>query len=835
MIDAASADVESSLNAASAPPPPLENIAFAVNYSEPLLEQFDSPAWRPSQSSNSSPSLSSTPIVTGTDDRQTFNLENQAPHNLNSEKDVRNISSTPKDKTDTNASMIMPSKRSSKRERKRKEIARDKNRVRYDMNLVPGARRNRGFLNMHVSSGQNPSLDSCPKCQTKTTNRTEAPLQPPEPFSGNASVVWIPQKRSEWEDCISELTTVCTSAAIRRRTDKHKPFYAPLSSQYIKDRVDIDDPLHGYQVRHKAGGWLQGFILWTNFTTWTHYFKWDSLHPKSGVSNYAADPNNERIIDLDGSISKELESQPRSGDPLGGGVVFSTIAEIGLLGGLNCGEYMLKMALDDIISKKQYKFVVLQATDLSRKFYERFGFVRVGAVSRYGPKDVAGEIELVDSTGTDPDKKSKHEMASTVGYRHWTYATETTHSLDLHGGPSYMMALRLPHEGGYVCDKCNTEHLFWDEMLKIVTTDKPTIMQLGAVSTPAPKKKFRSTNTSPKPKLTPRKSEKIDTPSRKRMTKRRSNSGSFSVEKRRKIVKDDPVAKPSKAEVKTPTTRKASSAPLSSELPEQRKVLMTPPPPGKSLTYAQKQYQSVWLAVPPSSESFNPRKPPRRRNTCPEGYLTSPKAKETTPSDTKSHSKNKQKSKQRANIDVAADGEHRAGAIKKPASSKKAAVTVTSKNVTFAPQAASMARIEKARIKEKVSEPPSTGVPVAAASSTMNNKAKALRKQKVAHSPKSTPSKTYYYNKVVKAKRPKSNSPCKYHFVLNYDEESEKIRIIPLIQQGLLTGQRQGRPRFKAAVHDKSRTVSALDYKVIPAYMVTKTAIVANETWDILE
>eukprot|EP00521_Asterionellopsis_glacialis_P006045 CAMPEP_0195280628 /NCGR_PEP_ID=MMETSP0707-20130614/239_1 /TAXON_ID=33640 /ORGANISM="Asterionellopsis glacialis, Strain CCMP134" /LENGTH=822 /DNA_ID=CAMNT_0040339403 /DNA_START=314 /DNA_END=2782 /DNA_ORIENTATION=- len=822
MIDSSSAAVESTLNTVSQPPPPLQNVAFAVNYSEPLLEQFDSPGWRPQ--------LNSSSFVANTDDRQTLNRENQAPHNLNSSSTSDRsllLNKTKQNNNDPTSSMVVPSQRSSKRERKRKEIARDKNRVRYDMNLVPGARRNREFLNMHVSSAQNPSPKSCLKCQT---NPSELSVQNPMPFSDNASIVWIPQKRSEWEDCISELTAVCTSAAIRRRTDRHKPFYAPLSSQYIKDRVDIDDPLNGYQVRHKGGGWLQGFIMWTNFTTWTHYFKWDSLHPVSGV-NSTLRQDNDRIIDSDGVISKELESQPRSGDPMGGGVVFSTIAEIGLLGGLGCGEYMLKMALDDIISKKQYKFVVLQATDLSRKFYERYGFVRVGAVSRYGSKDVAGEIELVDSTGTDPDKKSTHEMASTVGYRHWTYATETTHSLDLHGGPSYMMALRLPDEGDSVCDKCNSKHLFWDKMMKIVTTEKPNIMQLGAASTPAPKKKFRNTNTSPKPKPTPIKSGKIETPAKKRMARRRSNSESLPAEKRRKIEKDSSVSKLPKVEGVLPTSKKASTSTnlSSSLLPEQRKVLLTPPPPGKSLTYAQKQYQSVWLAVPPSNGSSNPRKPPRRRNTCPEGYLVSPKTKSATTT----HSKMSSKIKAKAKITEASKETilGRVATSKKRTTPKNDTVTVTSKNVTIISQADRIA--PRTKVRAKAAGTLKSTAKNAAGIATANPT--SIRKQKIAHSPKSTPSRTYYYNKVVKAKRHKSGSAYKYHFVLNYNEEAEKIRIVPLIRKGVLTGKRQGRPRFKAAVSHTPLTASALDYKVIPAYMVTKTAIVANETWDILE
>mmetsp|Transcript_10861 Transcript_10861/g.24239 ORF Transcript_10861/g.24239 Transcript_10861/m.24239 type:complete len:728 (+) Transcript_10861:318-2501(+) len=48
--------------------------------------------------------------------------------------------------------------------------------------------------------------------------------------------------------------------------------------------MDIDDPLWGYQVRCSKTGWLQGFITLTVFTTWTHFFEWNSTHPSSGMA-----------------------------------------------------------------------------------------------------------------------------------------------------------------------------------------------------------------------------------------------------------------------------------------------------------------------------------------------------------------------------------------------------------------------------------------------------------------------------------------------------------------------------------------------------------------------
>jgi hypothetical protein len=172
------------------------------------------------------------------------------------------------------------------------------------------------------------------------------------------SVIWIPEKRKDWEDSVSEMTAVCTSAALRRhprtssnnskqkqQQQQQQPFVAPLPREYIRDRIDIDDPLRGYQIRHETGGWLQGFLLWTNFTTWTHYFTWDSLHAKSGMATTCATYLQD---DTNGSLAKTLQALPRQGDPSDAGIVFENIAEIALLGGLACGELLLRLALEEI-------------------------------------------------------------------------------------------------------------------------------------------------------------------------------------------------------------------------------------------------------------------------------------------------------------------------------------------------------------------------------------------------------------------------------------------------------------------------------------------------------
>ena len=290
-------------------------------------------------------------------------------------------------------------------------------------------------------------------------------IAPFDPKFESESVIWAP-KYTDWDDCIDEMEAVCTAAEWpkHRNRRKNKPdFKPPISRIYIKDRMLTDDPLCGYQIRHKTGGWLQGFVTMTTFTTWTHYFKWDTEHKANGIDR--ANPNG--MLD-NGSLAGDLEGQIRSGDPLGEGVVWPTIAEISLLGALGCGEYLLQMALDDIARKDCYDFVVLDATDTSRPFYEKFGFVRVGAVCKYG-----NEKDIVNASGD----------VEVVGYRHWTYPSETVQRLDVHGAPSCMMVRRIKrYNPESSCPGCGTKASpsFVDELSKFFVRDKPRIKPSGS-------------------------------------------------------------------------------------------------------------------------------------------------------------------------------------------------------------------------------------------------------------------------------------------------------------------------------------------------------------------
>lgn len=676
------------------------------------------------------------------------------------------------------------------------------------MQQVPPAKRNRSFLrsftawwNKEDESRAPPrrssrlSTPGATNADTADATATfDAPCSTCEcrktlvPFEDNESVIWIPSKRSEWEDSVSELTAVCTSAAIRRlRTDPKsavsKPFHAPLSRDYIRDRIDIDDPLNGYQLRHAHGGWLQGFVLWTNFTTWSYYFKWDSQHPVSGFASLpttTAPPP----MDISGELADELEAEPRSGDPHAGGIVFPTIAEIALLGGLGCGEYMLRMALEDIRAAKKYRYVVLQATDSSKSFYERFGFVRVGAICRYGKAGIVS-----------------HD-APLQGYRHWTHANESERSLQKHGGPSYMMCLKLPETDNLVdeCPVCSEKQpveekpLFLKRMLELVVDEKPTIEQLGA-STPLTKSASRRDSTASLPDLLPsqntgKRGRRPSTASRPTTPTLRRKSVGAAVRSSRlstgKKVYNHHGLKHSlsidSSDQPPVKRRRVGSPPPLPAVATNREALLAPPEAGEPLSYAQKQYQSAWLAVRPDEPKG--RRPPPKRRACMDKKLPPP-----------------------------------------PKFSKKARGSSSVKSLYTAGL--------PLRRESQQPEPLVLGKrPVKAIDKS------TLHKQKVRAYPRS---RIHYFNRVVKLKTSillESNNKTnqQYFFVLQYDEPTGLIKIVPMSAKGRLTGKREGRPRYQAEITDTDenfRVVWAADYQVVQSAMVMKTPVVAQEAWDI--
>jgi hypothetical protein len=796
------------------------------------------------------------------------------------ENDAPNVPGKDTNKNNTNMTSVQPKQskrvtvqspsvpadttRRSAREKQKREMPLARTRVRYDMQLVPPAGRHEDFLQSFPSwwmrqDGTNGRDYEKPRRSSRLTvavaedenyppcTQCDDPRLPP--FAEDTSVVWIPSKRVEWEDTVSEMTAVCTSAALRKflkqqqqdatsTASNTKQFLPPLSRDYIRDRVDIDDPLNGYQIRHKTGGWLQGFILWTNFTTWTHYFRWDSLDAKSGVPSTSAETEK---VDADGSLTAELEAQPRSGDPLEGGIVFEGVAEVSLVGGLGCGEYALRMALEDIRSKKAYKYVVLQATDSSKSFYERFGFVRVGAVCRY----LAGEQE-----------------AQVMGYRHWTHANESESSLQMHGGPSYMMCLKLPESMEEVFSSCGqpvdeTKASFLQEMLALSVDQKPTIELLGATSTPGHKNGKRNGAVATQT------GELLFASGGKRkygqkgsgIGARRKSNASSSVPA--SATTSTPAATPGiVASVKAGAKRHLESTNIKVEpemkrrkidvrtetLPE--KHFFAPPIDGQSLSYAQKQYQSVWLAVPPTKEAKASRSAPKDRTAVDKPIMPDPPATKTKIA----------KKKAPPPLKIASFANSESLTPSAELALDRSYHSVRSNNGKFSRRSDSPPPTANDVITDIVETKatPATATPAKDTPATdstpplprgtpamLERSGKpitidktSLIKQKVKSYPRS---RVHFYNRVVKRK---NGQEGEYFFVLNYDESKGKARIVPMVARGRLSGKREGRPRYQAIIGNTDSnfsTVAVSDIVLVPSAMVMKTPIVASEAWDIEE
>jgi len=128
--------------------------------------------------------------------------------------------------------------------------------------------------------------------------------------------------RAEWTSAVAELVGLSHEAAGRRarktgsfRGIHHNNAEAErLSFSFIAERTQTDDPIEGYMIRTKdRARHLQGFLWFTNFTTWTHFFRWDSLASKAELHGRAQ--RDGISWDADGSLSSELELQHRDGDP----------------------------------------------------------------------------------------------------------------------------------------------------------------------------------------------------------------------------------------------------------------------------------------------------------------------------------------------------------------------------------------------------------------------------------------------------------------------------------------------------------------------------------------
>jgi hypothetical protein len=254
------------------------------------------------------------------------------------------------------------------------------------------------------------------------------------------SVIQEVTTREAFKEIMGEMVLLCNEAM--KRSQAGRTASKPLSLEYIADRLDVDDPCFGYIIRSQDG-YLQGFITVTTFTNWQKNFKWDSLHEHAfyydnedhgdtsrspsplklqGAGNTPRHKRNDsprtpskhprkRVIDEDGSLSKELQKTVRLGDPYNEGIVWPRIAEISLLGALGCGKALVQLVIEHLEFQRasgtaNYDYVALQATDNSIPFYESRGFVRVGAVTFESRETPSRSVSPAFSTSTTASETS---------------------------------------------------------------------------------------------------------------------------------------------------------------------------------------------------------------------------------------------------------------------------------------------------------------------------------------------------------------------------------------------------------------------------------------------
>lgn len=836
--------------------PPEKNVAIALNYELPMVDQFLADTRKRYHRAGG---VDATLCLTSP---HTANLDvssesarpaDQDDTKKQSEHSTETIDHQHQDESSSQPDITTPPptgkqrRRASTREKpKRTNLARS--RVKYDLQLVPRVQRNPSFLDQFDawwwnSCGVSPSEVFTAKPSSSRRQRVSEnhPSPPDRPFLDNRSVVWVPTDRREWEDTVSELFSVCTQAGIQRHTmtprgnNNTVPFVRPLSQEYIRDRIDIDDPLTGFQLRHREGGWLQGFVMYTNFTTWNHGFRWDSLHPASGVESTES-----LYKDIDGSIAAELENEPRSGDLSAGGIVCPSIAEIALLGGLGCGEYLLRMALDSIREANKHRFVVLQATDQSKAFYERFGFIRVGAVCQYGKGAVLLDL---------------------AGYRHWTHANESEISLEKHGGPSYMMCLKLPPPLSptdplqeQTEPTLERKPSYLERMMALRVVQKPVILALGTAGTPAPKvfkrigaiENAATTANTATIRATPNTSTAPARPLPKKPVSSKTGRKRGRPPKHR--PPDEAVVKPKSASTtpkRTPAPRKPttskrraeSTTPAKRKRPKNSHVM--------SSAYVEKQYNDIWLAVPAvKPPGVLGSQPPKRKRGRPRKHPR-PAPASTKRSATPKASTSTSKTGHVFHAVRGPDGKFiRVGGSSKSRQRDKPAAAPPKRDFSRArvqPKRVSGSNrtdlSKKAASNSTATSSPKNGTnaPIFFLTSVEAGKPKpierlVIRKQKVKSHPRD---RVHFFNRVV---RFKTGNKGKYFFVLEFDEETDRLCLVPMHAEGMLTGKREGRPRYQCVLGETDENfliVGIDDCEIVKSAMVMKTPMVAIEAWDI--
>ena len=255
-----------------------------------------------------------------------------------------------------------------------------------------------------------------------TSEETAHSATPSVRSNGAGSIVKEVSKRYFWRRIGGNTLAQLCDEAVRRNTVKAKPsakrYECPLSEEFIRARIEVDELVQGWMVFEAKSGLLQGFLTLSHFTTWVHKenFKWEN-------SPYYVERN--EVYDL----VQALNSCERSGDPFGKGCVWRQVAEVTVFGAMGCGGLLLQEVLSQLRSGKlrnvddePFRYLVLQATKNAEPFYARQGLAHLFCRAKHFLKRADGTVDS--------------KVGPWLPYRHFEYTATDTE-------PSYMMGLDL--------------------------------------------------------------------------------------------------------------------------------------------------------------------------------------------------------------------------------------------------------------------------------------------------------------------------------------------------------------------------------------------------------
>jgi hypothetical protein len=165
---------------------------------------------------------------------------------------------------------------------------------------------------------------------------------------------------------------------------------SPVNSEFITQVFALwGEILHGFIIRDNSGeNKLHGFICWIDkFTIYKSTFCWTN-HPNEIPNTGITSTQVENGYHDNGTLSKCLincEYNIIQGDtdmPQNQTIQSPEIASIIMVGAKKCGTAILESATADMLeTNRGYKVMVLDSISESISFYQKCGFVRVGAVA----------------------------------------------------------------------------------------------------------------------------------------------------------------------------------------------------------------------------------------------------------------------------------------------------------------------------------------------------------------------------------------------------------------------------------------------------------------------